>query len=241
MAFLRHQTQLRLAARLQTAPHRYEHRADIHLGLLPAPRHRRNESTSSVRFWDGSVAGTVQASASRRRPTACRSAGMAASHRLAGVLPGSECTHWWQALCTQWSSSWLTSSRLVTWWRAGSPSPVTSTRNGAPDHLEPPVDPASAQRRGALRVSLLPNPAGPRISGSPARQASTFACGSGRSVVRPPSWRSRRRGGRARRRSPSRCPGPSSGSSWFHRPADRTARAGSGGRWPARLGPASAC
>jgi len=75
------------------------------------------------------VAGTVQASVSRSRPTACRSAGAAASHRWRGVCPVSECTWWWQALCTQWSSSWLTSSRLVTWWRAGSPSPVTSTRN----------------------------------------------------------------------------------------------------------------
>ncbi len=36
-------------------------------------------------------------------------------------------------------------------------------------------------------------------------------------------------------------PWPSSGSSWFHRPADRTARAGSEGRWPARPRPASVC
>lgn len=141
----------------------------------------------------------------------------------------------------QWSSSWLTSSRLVTWWRAGSPSPVTSTRNWrriVSNTLSTLPLPGAL---GALWVSLIPSPAGPRISGSPARQASALACGSGRSAVRPPSWRSRRRGGRARRRSPSRCLGPSSGSSWFHRPADRTARAGSGGRWPARLGPASAC
>ena len=67
--------------------------------------------------------------------------------------------------------------------------------------------------------------------------------GSGRSTVRSPGWRCQRpgrRGGRARRRSPSRCPGPSSGSSWFRRPAGGRARAGNGGRWPARRGPAGA-
>jgi hypothetical protein len=62
-----------------------------------------------------------------------------------------------------------------------------------------------------------------------------------RSAVRSPGWRPRRRGGRARRRSLSRCPGPSSGSSWFRRPAGGRARAGSGDCWLARLGPASAC
>ena len=40
----------------------------------------------------------------------------------------------------------------------------------APDRLEPPLDPASAQRRGTLRVSLIPSPAGPRISGWSAKQ-----------------------------------------------------------------------
>jgi hypothetical protein len=40
----------------------------------------------------------------------------------------------------------------------------------APDRLEPPLDLASARRRGALRVSLIPSPAGPRIAGSPAKQ-----------------------------------------------------------------------
>jgi len=54
-------------------------------------------------FWGGSVAGTVQASASRSRPTACRPAGAAASHRWRGVCLVSECTCWSQALCTQWS------------------------------------------------------------------------------------------------------------------------------------------
>ena len=50
------------------------------------------------------------------------------------------------------------------------------------------------------------------------------------------SWRPGRRGGRARPGSRSRCAGPGSGSSWSRRPASGTARAGNGGRWPARRG-----
>ena len=92
--------------------------------------------------------------------------------------------------------------------------------------------PGRKVRQGTARQHLAAG------SDSSATQASTLAFGSGRSAVRSPSWRPRRRGGRARRRNPSRCPGPSSGSSWFHRPADRTARAGSAGRWPARPRPA---
>jgi hypothetical protein len=53
---------------------------------------------------------------------------------------------------------------------------------------------------------------------------------------RRPCWR----GGRVRSRSRSRCPGPSSGSSWSGRPAGGRARAGNGGHWWARWEPASA-
>ena len=207
----------------------------------PAPRHRRNESASSVRVL-GRLCGRHRPGERLPQPPDGLQIGRGGGlSPLAGSLPGLGVHLLVAGLVhpvVQQPVDLVQAGDVV----AGPVAvPGDLYQELAPDRLEPPLDPVSAQRRGTLRVSLIPSPAGPRISGSPARQASTLACGSGRSAVRPPSWRSRRRGGRARRRSPSRCPGPSSGSSWFHRPADRTARAGSGGRWPARLGPASVC
>jgi hypothetical protein len=115
------------------------------------------------------------------------------------------------------------------WQPSCAPAPTSSS---APSPTGSPHDNSGVPGQG--KEALHGNSGIDRYEACPRRRAleallgpAALACGSSRSAVRQPSWRSRRRGGRARRRSPSRCPGPSSGSSWFHRPADRTARAGS--------------
>jgi hypothetical protein len=96
---------------------------------FPAPRHRRNESTSSVRVL-GRLCGRHRLGERLPQPPDGLQIGRGGGlPPLAGSLPGLGVHLLVAGRVPRWSSSWLTSSRLVTWWRAGSPSPVTSTRN----------------------------------------------------------------------------------------------------------------
>src|SRR6266576_556993 len=164
---------------------RYEHLADIHLGLLSGTGHRRNESASSVRVL-GRLCGRHRPGERLPQPPDGLQIGRGGGlSPLAGSLPGLGVHLLVAGLVhpvVQQPVDLVQAGDVV----AGPVAvPGDLYQELAPDRLEPPLDPASAQRRGTLRVSLIPSTAGPRISGSPARQASTLACGSGRSAVRP--------------------------------------------------------